>query len=139
MAGRVGVHGHVVGDNDFFLVGLNELGQIGQAAAVEETGRPRGSGIGRRGVRTAGGDGGFCLRGLGLLHGLRGGWPARSEVMGGEGGTWEESNARMKRHKQPMPRAKTTPALEEEPQEQGTGSGRIAGERTTGARRGMSI
>jgi hypothetical protein len=70
--GRVGVHGHVVGDHDFFLVGLNELGQIGQAAAVEQTGRPRGSGIGGRSERTAGGDGGFCLLWLLLLHGQRG-------------------------------------------------------------------
>jgi hypothetical protein len=32
------MHGHVVGGNDFFLLCFNELGQIGQAAAVEETG-----------------------------------------------------------------------------------------------------
>jgi hypothetical protein len=67
------MHGHVVGGNDFFLLCLNELGQIGQAAAVEETGRARGSGIGGRGVGTAGGDDGFSLLGLLLLlHGRRG-------------------------------------------------------------------
>jgi hypothetical protein len=52
-------------------------------------------------------------------------WPARSEVIGGEEGRCEESNERIKRHKQGMPRAETTPALEEEPQKQENGSGRL--------------
>jgi len=128
MAGGEGVHRHVVCGSDFVLLSLNELGQIGQAAAVEETGGARGSDIGRgRGVGIVGRF--SLLGGRRLLHGRRASLRAGAA-----------SNGRMERRKQPMPRGKTTPALEERPQEQeSAGDGRVTGNGGVMGRRGLSI